>query len=91
MNLKETGCAGVNWIHWDQDMDHWWALENMVMNLQIPQKMGNLTSWLTISFSRTLLHGASDLVHIINPSSRHLNFHLAYTRWKFLNKYNGSF
>jgi len=35
----------------------WWALVNMVINLLAPQKAGNfLTSWVTICFSRTLLH-----------------------------------
>jgi hypothetical protein len=29
-----------------------------VMNLQVPQNAGNLlTSWVTVSFSRPLLHG----------------------------------
>jgi hypothetical protein len=33
MNLKETGCEGVGWIHLAQDRVHWQVLVNMVMNL----------------------------------------------------------
>jgi hypothetical protein len=36
------------------------AFVKMVMNLWVPQKVGNfLTSWVTISFSRTLFQGVS--------------------------------
>jgi len=34
--LRETGWDGVEWIHMAQDMDQWWALVNMVMNLWVP-------------------------------------------------------
>jgi hypothetical protein len=35
----------LNWIHLAQDRDRWWALVNMVMNLQVPYNTGNfLTS-----------------------------------------------
>jgi hypothetical protein len=26
----------VDWIHWAQDRDRWWALANTVMNLRVP-------------------------------------------------------
>jgi len=41
-------------------MDQWRAVMNTVVNLQFPWKAGNfLTSWVIISFSRTLLYGVS--------------------------------
>jgi hypothetical protein len=36
MNLKEIGRDGMDWIRGAQGRDQWWALVNMVMNLQIP-------------------------------------------------------
>jgi hypothetical protein len=46
MDLREIGFGGVDWIHVAQDKNQWWALVNMVMNLQVPLKVGNfLTSW----------------------------------------------
>jgi hypothetical protein len=36
MDLKEIGFGDVDWIHWAQNRDRWWALVNMVMNLQVP-------------------------------------------------------
>jgi len=45
MDLHEVGCRGMDWIMLVQDKDRWWALVNMVMNLQVPQNAGNfLTS-----------------------------------------------
>jgi hypothetical protein len=35
-DLREVGFEGVEWIHLDQDRDKWWALVNMVMNIQVP-------------------------------------------------------
>jgi len=35
MELTEIGWEGVDWIHLSQDRDQWWALVNMVMNLQV--------------------------------------------------------
>jgi len=44
-------------MHLAQGRDQVWALVMTEMNLQVPYKVGNfLTSWATISFSRTLLH-----------------------------------
>jgi len=45
MDLGEIGWEGVDSIHLVQDRDQWWALVNLVMNLQVPQKVENfLTS-----------------------------------------------
>jgi hypothetical protein len=43
-DLRETGWGDVEWIHLAQDRDQWQALVNTVMNLQVPQNAGNLTS-----------------------------------------------
>jgi hypothetical protein len=32
IDLGETGCGVVEWIHLAQDREHWWALVNAVMN-----------------------------------------------------------
>jgi hypothetical protein len=40
-----TGFEDMDWIHWAQDRDRWWALVNTVMNLRVPYNVGNfLTS-----------------------------------------------
>jgi hypothetical protein len=36
MDLRKTGWQDVDWMHLIQDRDQWWALVNMVMNLQVP-------------------------------------------------------
>jgi hypothetical protein len=36
IDLKDRGWEGADWIHLDQDRDQWWAVVNMVMNLQVP-------------------------------------------------------
>jgi hypothetical protein len=36
MDLREIGWDGVDRIYLDQNMDHWRALVNMVMNFQVP-------------------------------------------------------
>jgi len=33
--LQEVGCEGMDWIDVAQDRNRWWALLNMVMNLQV--------------------------------------------------------
>jgi hypothetical protein len=35
MNLRKRGRAGMDWINLAQDRDHWQALVNTVMNLQV--------------------------------------------------------
>jgi hypothetical protein len=36
MDLREIGFGDVDWNHWAQDRDRWWALVNTVMNLWVP-------------------------------------------------------
>jgi hypothetical protein len=36
MDLRETGCKVVTWIHLDEDRDQWRALVNAVMNIRVP-------------------------------------------------------
>jgi hypothetical protein len=36
MDLREVGWGGMDWIYLAQVKDHWRALVNMVMNLQVP-------------------------------------------------------
>jgi hypothetical protein len=36
MDLREIGFGDVDWIHWAQARDRWWALMNTVMNLRVP-------------------------------------------------------
>jgi hypothetical protein len=36
MNLKVTGCGGLDWIHPPEERDKRQALVNKVMNLQVP-------------------------------------------------------
>jgi hypothetical protein len=42
MDLRETGFGDVDWIHLAQDMDWCQALVNTVMNLSVPQEVGNI-------------------------------------------------
>jgi hypothetical protein len=44
MDLQE-GNGGMDWINLAEDRDRWWAFVNAIMNLQVPQNVGNsLTS-----------------------------------------------
>jgi hypothetical protein len=36
IDLREIGCAGMDWIDLALDRDQWKALVNTVMNLQVP-------------------------------------------------------
>jgi len=51
----------MEWIDLDQDRNMWPTLMNTVMNLRVPQNVGNfLTISGPVSFSRrNLLHGVS--------------------------------
>jgi len=44
MDLKYTGCEGVDWIHLVQDRDQRWFLVNTVVNLLVLKEAGNCTS-----------------------------------------------
>jgi len=35
------GMGGMDWIDLTRDRDRWWTLVNAVMNLQVPQNVGN--------------------------------------------------
>jgi hypothetical protein len=41
INLKDTVCEGVNWVHLTQDRHHWQALGNTIMVFRVIQKAGN--------------------------------------------------
>jgi hypothetical protein len=52
MDLQEVGWKGMDWIDLAQDVDRWRAHIYAVMNLQVPNNVGNfLTSSGPISFS----------------------------------------
>jgi hypothetical protein len=36
MDLQEVGWEGMDWTAVAQEKDRWWALVNVVMNLQVP-------------------------------------------------------
>jgi len=51
----------MDWIGLTEDRGGWWALVNAVINLWVPQNVGNfLTICVLVSFLRSsLLHGVS--------------------------------
>jgi len=36
IDLQEVGNGSMDWLKPAQDKDRWWALANVVMNLQVP-------------------------------------------------------
>jgi hypothetical protein len=44
VDIRETEWEGVDLIHLAQNMDHWQALGNMVINLRVPHKAGNFST-----------------------------------------------
>jgi hypothetical protein len=60
MDLEDVVCECIDRIELAQGRDRWRALVNAVMNLWVPQNVGNfLTSCKPVSFLRTLQHGVS--------------------------------
>ena len=59
MDLQDVRCGGMGWTDVAQGRNMWWALVNMVLNLQVPLNAENfLTSSELVRFSRsTVLHG----------------------------------
>jgi hypothetical protein len=56
IDLKETGCEGVKWIHLAQDRNQRRALVNTIKKLLMPKNAENfLASYDTTSFSIMLL------------------------------------
>jgi hypothetical protein len=47
IDLGEVGWGDVDWIDLAQDRNWWRALVNSVLNLQVPQNVGKLSSGLT--------------------------------------------
>jgi hypothetical protein len=41
MNLKEIGWEGVDWIHLAYDREQWQVLVNVVMNLQVLDRLSD--------------------------------------------------
>jgi hypothetical protein len=41
MDLREIGWGSMDWINLAQDRNQKWALVNTVMNLRVPQNLGN--------------------------------------------------
>jgi hypothetical protein len=41
MDVRETGCEGVDWIHLAQDMDQRMPLVDTIMKCQVPYETGN--------------------------------------------------
>jgi hypothetical protein len=42
--VKGTGWMGIDWINLDQDKDKRWAFWNMVMNIQVLENAGTIST-----------------------------------------------
>jgi hypothetical protein len=63
-SLVFGGMRRMDWIDLALDTDRWRAVVTTIMNIRVPQNVGNfLTGLVTVSFSgRTVLHGVRKLV-----------------------------
>jgi hypothetical protein len=57
MDLREIGWESVAWMHLVQDRDHWWTFCEHGNEPSGSVKSMEFLDIVTISFSRTLLHG----------------------------------
>jgi hypothetical protein len=52
INVRETGCKGVDWIHLAWDRDNLWAFVNMEIDFHLLYDVGKFSTVLrTSSFS----------------------------------------
>jgi hypothetical protein len=67
IDLQELGSGCMDWINLAHDRARWQALVTLMVNLLVPQNVGNfLTSRKPVIFSRrTVLCGVSDWVIIM--------------------------
>jgi hypothetical protein len=55
--------GGMDWSDLARDSDQWRALVNTAMNFRIPRNVSKfLNGWTADGFSRTRLHGVTQLV-----------------------------
>jgi hypothetical protein len=65
-DLVEIGWGGLNWTGLAHDRDKWRGLVNVVMNLRVPQNVGELSSGYTAG---GLLSNAR--LHIVSQFKNH--------------------
>ena len=65
--------GGMDWIDLAKDWDTWRAIVKAVMNLRVPQNVGNfLTSCEPVSFSRrTLLRAINEVIPVSDQKQCH--------------------